>query len=448
MKTKKKICLGVIILSLHLIMFGWCLEPQSAFAAMPGFDVNKISDMSDFDPNNPVIPTGDTIRIGLLEAFSGASAKYGEQVWLLFNWVAHDLNKRGGILVDGKKKKIQIIKGDTKGKAAEAKKAAERLVLKDKVHVLTGGSGSHLVLTIQTVAKKYKKIYMNYWGLSDSLMDGKNFNRYTFRPQLTTKTIGDAFAKYYAERPENNFYILCQDYSYGHNLGEAFKKGLEKYKPDSKIVGEDYHGLILKDFAPYLTKIKASGAEVVFTGDWAPDSENLLKQARQMEIMVPFANVFMAEPDLLASVGPEGSSGLVSIHPFIISDKNSEQKKFLTIWNNQWNRWGKPYNTALYKWPTTDNGAIMTWGYWLLSVIEKAGSLDPEKIIQTWEGNEWNSLVGVLKMRACDHQTVQNVYFGVTTYPNRYFKTNAWFEKAEVVPDVAPPIAGDLDRCK
>jgi len=82
-----------------------------------------------------------------------------------------------------------------------------------------------------------------------------------------------------------------------------------------------------------------------------------------------------------------------------------------------------------------------------MDVIEKASTLDSEKIIQAWEGNEWESLAGVLKMRACDHQSVQNVYFGVTSYPNRYFKNNAWFDKIDVLSDVAPPII-NLDRCK
>ena len=61
-------------------------------------------------------------------------------------------------------------------------------------------------------------------------------------------------------------------------MAAAFKEGLAKYKPNAQVVGEDYHPLFLKDFAPYITKIQASGAEVIFTGDWAPDGQNLLIQ--------------------------------------------------------------------------------------------------------------------------------------------------------------------------
>ena len=91
-------------------------------AAMPGFDLSKMSDMSDFNPNEPVVPTGDTIKIGLIEAFSGPGAISGVAYNLVSAWVAHDINKRGGIVVDGKKKKIQIIKADDQSKPAITKK--------------------------------------------------------------------------------------------------------------------------------------------------------------------------------------------------------------------------------------------------------------------------------------------------------------------------------------
>ena len=105
-------------------------------------------------------------------------------------------------------------------------------------------------------------------SLSPALMDGKNFNRYTFRTCLNTHVFGEGMAYYFARRPEKKFYILNQDYSYGHDMAEGFKRGLKKHKPDAVIVGEAYHPLFLKDFAPYLTKVQGAGAEVIFSGDW------------------------------------------------------------------------------------------------------------------------------------------------------------------------------------
>jgi len=97
-------------------------------------DVNKISDMSDFDPNNPIIPTGDTIKIALVASFSGPAAVVGQLYWACATFVAHDINMRGGILVDGKMKKIQLFKADHMSKPAQTKKVCERMILKNKVN--------------------------------------------------------------------------------------------------------------------------------------------------------------------------------------------------------------------------------------------------------------------------------------------------------------------------
>ncbi len=62
---------------------------------------------------------------------------------LCVTFAAYDINQRGGIMVDGKKKKIALFKADTMSKPDQAKKICERMVLQEKVHVLMGTSGSN-----------------------------------------------------------------------------------------------------------------------------------------------------------------------------------------------------------------------------------------------------------------------------------------------------------------
>ena len=66
------------------------------------FDVSKMGDMSDFDPNNPMKLTGETIKIAVVAPYSGPASVSGELYYLSTLWPAHDINKRGGVLVDGK----------------------------------------------------------------------------------------------------------------------------------------------------------------------------------------------------------------------------------------------------------------------------------------------------------------------------------------------------------
>jgi len=382
------------------------------------FDVNKMGDMSAFDPANPVIPKGDTIKIALVASFSGPAALVGQIYWASVLWAAHDINKRGGILVDGKKKLIEVIQADHMSKPDQTKKICERMVLQEKVHVLWGTDGSHLMKVINEVANKYKVIAINTAALSDDLMDATNFSRYAFMSSFQTDQIGRGFAYYYAQirKKEKKFYILCQDYMFGRAMADGFKKGLKEFYPEAEIVGEDYHKLFLTDFAPYLEKIKASGAEVIYTGDWIPDAANLLKQSRQMGIKLPFAHIFLDEPNFLHEVGVEGTNGLVQLSQYGTENpafKNREQIKYYKTWNDLWkNKWKTaPYDSRLFEHPTGNIGSYISQTYWLLSVIERAKSTDPEKIIKVWEGDTYVYSTGkIMRMRPCDHKAIQDLH--------------------------------------
>jgi len=291
----------ILLVSFAFIFSAGPWGPAKAMAfttPKAAIDVNKMGDMSDFDPNNPVIPTGDTIKIAIVASFSGPAAINGQIYWMCVQWAAHDINKRGGILVDGKKKLIEVIKADHMGKPDQAKKVCERMALQEKVHVLWGTDGSHMMKIINQTAEKYKIIAQCTTSLSDELYDATNFSRYSFMSSFSTDQIGRGFAYYYGQirKKEKKFYILCQDYLFGHQFADGFKHGLKEYYPGGEIVGEDYHKLFLTDYAPYLTKIKASGAEVIYTGDWMPDAANLLKQARQTGIKLPLPTFSLLNP--------------------------------------------------------------------------------------------------------------------------------------------------------
>ena len=97
---------GIFILACivsHLISITYA---QSA--ANAAFDFKSMGDMSDFDPANAIVPTGDTIKIAVVASFSGPAALVGQIYWASALWAAHDINKRGGIMVDGKKKFVQL----------------------------------------------------------------------------------------------------------------------------------------------------------------------------------------------------------------------------------------------------------------------------------------------------------------------------------------------------
>jgi ABC-type branched-subunit amino acid transport system substrate-binding protein len=399
-----------------MICFIYLLIAPQALAVNAKFDSGKMADMSDFDPGNPVIHTGDTIKIAVVGPFSGPNALVGDIYFISAQWAAHDINKRGGILADGKRKKIQIIKANHMSQTVQTKKICERLIFKEKVDVLWGTNRSDLMKIINRVAEKYKVVAQCTAALSDELYDHKNFTRYSFMSSFQTSQIGRATAYFYGQRKkEKKFYILCQDYPFGRSMAQGFKDGLKKYYPEAQIVGEDYHKLFLTNFAPYLTKIKASGAEVIFAGDLIPAAANLLIQARQAGITLPFANTFLDEPNFLNEVGIEGTKGLLNISQYGAPNpyfKNAGHIMYYKAWNNQWkNVWKEPFNSWLFKHPSGYIGSYIMQTYWLLNVIERAGSTDPEKIIKTWEGDSYQFVNGkVISMRPVDHKAIQDLH--------------------------------------
>jgi ABC-type branched-subunit amino acid transport system substrate-binding protein len=464
-RFSKGILILVSIFSFFSLM---AFSPAQVLAVNAKFDFSKVSDMSDFDPNNPIIPTGDTIKIAVVAPFSGPAALIGQVYYISVLWATHDINKRGGILVDGKKKLVQVIKADTMSQPEQCKKICERMVLLEKANVLWGTAGSNLMKIVNEVATKYKVIAMDTAALSDELYDATNFSRYSFMTCWSTEQIGRGIAYYYGQirKKEKKFYILCQDYMFGHDLADGFKHGLKEYYPEAQIVGEDYHKLFLTDFAPYLTKIKGSGAEVIYTGDFIPDAANLLKQARQMGISLPFAHIFIDDPNTLHDVGVEGTRGLVQLTLYGTENpafKTPEQIKYYKAWNDLWKtKWKAPFNTWLFEHPVGGVGSYIEQTYWLFSVIERAASLDPEKIIKVWEGDSYQFSNGkIMKMRACDHKVIQDLHV-VEYVPPEQQKVSFnippyyWFKGCSAggpiftIPaaKVLPLMDQKLDRCK
>jgi branched-chain amino acid transport system substrate-binding protein len=443
--------------------------PDKLGPVKASFDADKMGDMSDFDPGNPITPTGDTIKIALVMPFSGPAALIGQSWYLYFQWAAHDYNKRGGIWVDGKKKMIELIKADHMSKQDQCKKIAERMILQEKVHVLVGSESTPNMKVLQETANRYKIIAHNAAAMSDDLMDATNFNRYTFQTTYVTGQFGRGLAYYYGQirKKEKKFYILCQDYGYGHSVADEFKRGLKDYYPEAQIVGEDYHKLFLTDFAPYLTKIKAAEAEVVFTGDWYPDHYNLIKQARSYGIKIPIAGKDADSAMLLGQLGSvEATKNLVSITQYNVANptfKTAQQKKYHKIWTNLWEtKWKTPpYNSELFKYGEQLTGHVVMQAYWLLSVIERARSTDPEAIIKIWENDRFRTLAGkVVTMRGCDHRVVQDMAVMELVPPGQqkisynmppyyWFKDFCFTGPVSVIPaeKVLPFMDQKLDRC-
>src|SRR6516165_701406 len=98
--SMKRSVLGIVMAAAFAVSLAASgVRAQSAAA---GYDFKDMPDMSDFDPATWTSPTGDTIKVAIVASFSGPAALVGQVYWASAAWAAHDINKRGGIVVDGK----------------------------------------------------------------------------------------------------------------------------------------------------------------------------------------------------------------------------------------------------------------------------------------------------------------------------------------------------------
>ncbi len=184
-----------------------------------------------------------------------------------------------------------------------------------------------------------------------------------------------------------------------------------------------------------------------------------------MGIMLPFANIYVDEPNYLNETGVENTKGLTNISAYYDTTpffKTKEHIKFYNTWKEQQAKWKTlPYSSIAFQHFTANAAAWVMTTYWAMSVLERAQSTDPEKIIKVWENDSFEYINGkVVKMRACDHKVMMDL--GVTEYvppdqqkvamnipPYYWFKNASYTGPVYKIPaeKVLPWMDQKLDRC-
>jgi branched-chain amino acid transport system substrate-binding protein len=352
----------------------------------------------------------DTVNIVNLDPLSGPMKDVGDRSVQGYQFAIDEINAAGGLLG----KQVKLIIEDSQMKPDVAARKAIRAIMEDKAQFILSLTSTAVAQALMDVAEKNKVIFAMFGAESDFLT-GKNFNRYSFRTCFTTGNRARAYAEFFKTKPSRKFYLMNQDYAFGHAVADDFKKVITKVIPDAKIVGEDYAPIGQKDFGPYISKILASGAEIIFTGNFGADLQNLMKQGAQMGIKLPvrYATYFL-DGDIELSQIDQAAVGSFVNSTYLPTIDTPQNKAFLE-------RWNKKFKATDHPWPTANLGYSYNGLMFLFAAIKKAGSFDPEAVIKAWEGMEYNSLVGKQIMRACDHQIMMPGPIGEIQAKSRIF---------------------------
>ena len=114
-------------------------------------------------------------------------------------------------------------------------------------------------------------------------------------------------------------YLINQNYAHGHQVAKYAKENLASKRPDVQIVGEDLTPLAqTRDFAPYIAKIKASGADTVVTGNWCSDLTLLIKAANDGGLNAKFYTYYASVSGTPTAMGANAAGRVyqVGVMPF------------------------------------------------------------------------------------------------------------------------------------
>jgi branched-chain amino acid transport system substrate-binding protein len=344
----------------------------------------------------------DTLKIGYIDPLSGGGASVGEVGLKTFQFLADELNAKGGI----QGQKVEIVPLDNKTNPQESLIQAQKAI-DAGVRFLTQGNGSSVGGALSDFVTKYNErnpgkevLYFNYAAV-DPILTNAKCSFWHFRWDANSDIKMEALTNYMKTQPSiKNVYLINQDYSFGESVRTTARAMLAAKRPDIKIVGDELHPLLkITDFSPYVAKIKASGADTVVTGNWGQDFALLLKAAADAGLKVNWYTYYAG-----GTGGPTAIKQANLNHqvfqiaegiPNLDHPSSQEFEKAIRA----------KYDFSLF-YPRAVNEMRM-----LAAAADKAKSTDPVKVALALEGMEFEVFDGGKGiMRKEDHQFFQPMY--------------------------------------
>jgi len=349
----------------------------------------------------------EPIKLGAVEPLSGTFKNIGDRYLEGVRYAAKVLNRQGGVLG----RQIEVIPVDSELKADVATRKATALILKDQVKFFCGGTGSSVGAAMSTVAQQNNAIMFSY-GMDAASMTGAKCSKNFFRPGTNTDMHSYALAAYIAKSKFKKIYCIAQDYSFGHESVKPFIARLKKLNPSIEIVGEVYHPLGEKDYGPYVSRIVASGADLVFTTSWGNDLTLMVKQAKPFGLKAKFVGYYFSDEETISAIGDsEFLLGSIASETYMLTIPTEENKKFIE---------GYYKDTGAY--PFWLRGKAYTGTMFWAEALKKAKTDDVNAVIKAWEGLSFKGAGGTWTMRACDHQAQAPIWIAEIVPQSKFMK--------------------------
>ena len=302
--------------------------------------------------------------------------------------------------------KFEVTPIDNKLSPAESLNALKAAIDGGARYIIQGNGSSVALALSDAVAKHNERnpgkevLYLNDSAVDPDLTNSKcNYWHFRFDADTTMKM--EAMSSFISEQKDvKKVYLLNQNYSHGVQVAKYAKETLARKRPDIQIVGEDLHPLAqTRDFAPYIAKIKASGADTVITGNWGSDLSLLIKAANEGGYNGKFFTYYAGVTGTPTALGNNGAGRVYQI-AYNHYNMGGQMDKWMKEFKAK-------YNDDFY------TGSTIRIFETLGAAMAKAKSTDPVKVAAALEGIKVKSFNGEVEIRKADHQLQQPLYMTV-----------------------------------
>jgi branched-chain amino acid transport system substrate-binding protein len=350
----------------------------------------------------------ETVRIAYVDGLSGSFAAVGEWGLRHARIAAEEINLQGGVLGG---RHFEIVPFDSKGSPQEALLAFKALV-DSRIHFMFQGNGSGIALALSAAATKHNArepgrsvLFLNY-AAGDPALTNDRCSFWHFRFDADAEMKLEALTTSIAQSSSvQRVYLINQDYSWGQVVSSLSSQMLRRKRPDIRIVGDDLIPVgKVKDFAPYIAKIRASDADSVVTGNWGSDLNLLIKAANQMGLAARFFAVFGHEIGSPTVIGDAGIGRIVQVSPWHANIGTPEAARHV---KEYWAKYREKYNDDPYY------AGIRIGLKMLAKAMNITESTDPLSVARAMEDMSVEDDAGRVSMRADNHQLIQPLYVSV-----------------------------------
>lgn len=356
---------------------------------------------------------GETVKMVRIDPLTGLLGPVGVSQLKGYQFFAEKFSGKGnpaGV-------KFEVIGMDNKLSPTESLNAL-KAAIDQGVRYIIQGNGSSVALALSDAVTKHNErnpgkevIYLNDSAVDPDLTNSK-CSYWHFRFDADTSMKMEAMSSFMVDQPDiKKVYILGQNYSHGVQVAKYAKETLARKRPDIQIVGEDLHPLAqVRDFAPYIAKIKAAGADTVITGNWGSDLSLLVKAANENGYTGKFFTYYAGVTGTPTALGTNGAGRVYQI-AYSHYNMGGQMDKWM-------NEFKAKYNDDFY------TGSTIRIFETVGAAIAKAKSTDPVKVAAALEGIEVKSFNGEVQMRKVDHQLQQPLYMTVWQKADKKYPYN------------------------